>query len=83
MIGISYDPKIDAFLRYVGEGGALDIRALSEGQLEAAADAVIADAGLIRERLNKNTAELRRLALEDCSAVKTLLDGSDTALQKG
>lgn len=83
MIGISYDPKIDAFLHYVGEGGALDIRKLKTGQLEAAAEAVLSDSANIRLRLTKNAAELRRLALEDCAAVKMLLDGTDSDFAKG
>ncbi len=70
IIGISYDPKIDAFLDYIGERERLlDIRKLSAGQLTAAVESVRADSDAIRERLCARADELRLIAKTDCDAV--------------
>ena len=75
MLGISYDPKIDAFLDYIGEGEALDIRNLSRGQLVTAADAIMADKDAVRARLACTGAKLRALAKEDRDAVERCFYG--------
>ncbi len=74
MIGISYDPKIDAFLDYIGEKERmLDIRALIAGQLSAAVDSVMSDKTEIRNKLNARASELRKAASKDCDAVISLM----------
>ncbi len=66
MLGISYDPKIDAFLDYIGESKrTLDIRTVSEGQLFDAAVSLIADAPTIKEKLVSVSAELKKKAVLD------------------
>ena len=75
MLGISYDPKINAFLEYVGQSDRmLDIRYFGEGELFLAADALISDAQAIRERLSGVVDALRIKASEDCDTVLRLLD---------
>lgn len=75
MLGISYDPKIGAFLEYVGQSDRmLDIRSLGDGELLLAADSLIADADAVRERLSGVVDELRIKAREDCDAVIRLLN---------
>ena len=70
IIGISYDPKIDAFLDYIGERDRLlDIRKLSAGQLTSAVESVRADSDTIRKRLYARADELRLIAKTDCDAV--------------
>ena len=74
MLGITYDPKIDAFLDYIGESERmLDISSLSDGELEAAADKLLSDAAAIRERLVLTAEELRKKASLDCDAVVRIL----------
>ena len=74
MLGISYDPKIEAFLNYIGERKRmLDIRALSVGQLESAVDSAISDAPIVRAKLTECSAEFRTKAKNDCNAVIELI----------
>lgn len=74
MLGISYDPKIDAFLDYIGESArTLDIRTLSEGQLSCAADGIMENADEIRRRLAVISAELKIKAESDRVAAAELL----------
>lgn len=75
MIGISYDPKIDAFLDYIGQRERLlDIRTLGEGEILAATDALISNEADVRAHLGTLAKELRGKALTDCDAVKTVLN---------
>ena len=69
MIGISYDPKIDAFLDYIGQKKfCLDVRNVAESELLSAADAVMADREGIAEALRTVSDRMRRLAASDCEA---------------
>ncbi len=73
MLGISYDPKINAFLEYVGQiERMLDIRYLNDGELFSAADELYIDAPTIREQLSATALELRKKAMEDGDAVMKL-----------
>ncbi len=83
MIGISYDPKIDAFLKYVGEGSALDIRNLQRGQLCFAADEVMVNSENIRRRLKESSEKFKKLALCDCAAVGVLVGADASEGQRG
>ncbi len=76
-IGISYDPKIDAFLDYIGGEDALDIRNLREGELTLAADKLMADYESVCVRLKDTAQKMRSLARLDCAAVKVLLDNKN------
>lgn len=74
MLGISYDPKIDAFLDYIGERGVtLDIREIKPGELKSAADRLIRDRELIASRLSGISAELKEKALLDRKAAAELM----------
>ena len=72
MVGISYDPKIDAFLEYLGEGKSLDVRTIAAGELYSAASELLKDRGARSERIKSRSAELRELALTDCEATVKL-----------
>lgn len=74
MLGISYDPKINGFMNYIGEGERiLDIRKPRAGELEAAIDSLIADSASMRGRLSAVSEKMKRLAEEDCDSVPLLL----------
>lgn len=78
MVGISYDPKIDAFLEYLGEGKSLDVRTITAGELYSAASELLKDRGARSERIKSRSAELRELALTDCEAtVKLCFDNKN------
>ncbi len=74
MIGITYDPKIDAFLDYINRReNMLDIRTFKQGELVAACEAIVKDEDAIREQLDSFVNMLRLKAYEDCDAVKTII----------
>jgi len=76
MLGISYDPKIDAFLDYVGEnGGTPDLRSLSDGEIFERAKELLRDSDKLRQRLNLRAEELRQLAKNDCDKLAELVGG--------
>lgn len=72
MIGISYDPKITAFLEYLGEGKCLDVRNIRAGELFEFAVCVMKDTEM-RERIKKRSVELSTLAYFDSEEVIKLL----------
>ncbi|MBQ2707714.1 MAG: polysaccharide pyruvyl transferase CsaB [Clostridia bacterium] len=76
MIGISYDPKIDAFLDYIHrrEHG-LDLRSIAPGQLAAAAADVMARQDEIRAELAAQVPALREKARSDCKMAAELFGG--------
>ncbi len=77
MLGISYDPKIDAFLDYIGEGSrTLDIRTMEKGQLADAADILIKNAPEARARLLCIADELKKKAECDRMAASGLANGN-------
>ena len=69
MVGLVYDPKVSAFLRYIGQDLYIDLQALTPEVLQAMLDAAVArgedraamEAGLARlralERVNTQTLE--------------------------
>ena len=66
MIGVSYDPKIDAFLDYIGQREyCFDIRTIAKGELLEAAERVIANRDKIRSELPRRAEALRTLARAD------------------
>ncbi len=74
MLGISYDPKIDAFLDYIGESTrTLDIRTLSSGQLSMAAEGIMENADEIKCRLTVISSELKVKAESDRVVAAELL----------
>lgn len=77
MLGISYDPKIDAFLEYIGEPErALDIRCLKSGQIAARAEGLIGERADICARLAERASELRELARKDCDVLADMIKES-------
>lgn len=75
MLGISYDPKIDAFLDYVGQSDkVLDLRTLSDGQIAERVDDIVYNADNIRKNLCRCAAKLRELAACDCDMLWTLIE---------
>ena len=74
MIGISYDPKIDAFLDYIGQSDyCCDVRTLEPGQLTAAADSIMSRRDELRAGLRETAAKLRARAMSDCERAAELI----------
>ena len=72
LVGISYDPKIGAFLRYLGYGQCIDLSALQEDWLNAA---ISSAAELLpqREQLKEKAAVLSQVERKNIAAVRELL----------
>lgn len=78
LIGVSYDPKIESFLRYLGSGGCIPLSRITEENLTAQVDKAVT---LIpqRERLKENAARLKAVERENIQAVCRLLGYSSNA----
>ena len=75
MLGISYDPKIDAFLKHIGQSDRmLDIRNMRSGELLSASEGLISDSDEIHEKLSAIVDEFRVKAREDCDAVQRIFE---------
>ncbi|MBE6613305.1 MAG: polysaccharide pyruvyl transferase CsaB, partial [Ruminococcaceae bacterium] len=74
MVGVSYDPKIAAFLDYIGQNDAsLDVRTLAPGKILAAAEGVMAREDEIRRKLTSLAPGLRDLAANDADKAAEFL----------
>ncbi len=74
MLGIRYDPKIDAFMDYIGQGSRVfDQKSLEAGILASAADELLGDADAVRAALRSRADALRALAAGDCQAIAATL----------
>lgn len=77
LTGISYDPKIGSFLRYLGCGKCLDLEEVTKEKLLAATDEAVT---LIprREELRGHANRLKAVEQKNILAVKELLGSSKT-----
>lgn len=75
MLGISYDPKINGFMNYIGEGKRiLDIREPKPGALEESIEGLISDSENLRRGLREISEKMKKLAEKDCDAVPHILN---------
>lgn len=70
LVGVSYDPKVEAFLNYLGRKDCLSLKDLTAEMLTAEAEAVLRK----RDEAPKTAKHLRELAQENQSIAKTLLE---------
>lgn len=73
LVGVSYDPKIGSFLKYLETGSCIDLADVTAENLTAAVDQAVK---LIpeRESLKENAARLKAVERNNIEAVKRLLD---------
>ncbi len=64
-IGLSYDPKVEAFLDYAHQFGTFDAGNVSKTELADAAATLIGAREKLCEKVSSRTAELRKLATDD------------------
>ena len=74
LLGISYDPKIDAFLESIGRRPAASVEALDHAAVTAAARQTVATSEQQRGCLEKRIAALREAAQHSVRAALQLLD---------
>jgi polysaccharide pyruvyl transferase CsaB len=77
VVGLSYQPKIDAFLNYLGQVSAGDVLNLDIEELKKIADDVWARKDEIRKQLSVNVEPLREKALENARIAFELISGVD------
>jgi polysaccharide pyruvyl transferase CsaB len=77
LVGLSYDPKNDAFLRMIGEKAAGSTGRLDAGRLTRAARQALAEAPAFRERLLQRMAELTPLSRKNAQLAVDLLKRRD------
>ena len=73
IVGVDYDPKVTAFMKYIGEEGALPFREISreglceliDSALSSPVDGLRGNARRLRELESRNVDELRRLLGEE------------------
>ncbi len=73
LVGVSYDPKIGAFLKYLDAGSCIDLNSVTAENLTAALDEAVK---LIprREELKEKSARLKAVERENIEAVERLLN---------
>ena len=72
LIGVSYDPKVNAFLRYIGQSGCIDLDRLTGPELTEAAEAALSlwdDRSALEERIRR----LRELESTNLTEAQRLL----------
>ena len=72
LVGVSYDPKVTAFLDYIGQELYTEFDSLSEGMLEPLIDEAV-KLGTQREKLMEKAAALRAVEGRNLEAVRKLL----------
>ena len=72
MVGVSYDPKIGSFLKYLGIGECINLKEVTEEKLCKAVDDILGKEGL-KEALLQNAERLKALEHGNIEAVKRLL----------
>ncbi len=67
VLGISYDPKIDAFLEYSGQPKALDVRSITSSEILSALTDIINDHDNIKTEIEAKCEKLKVLAKLDAN----------------
>lgn len=75
MVGVSYDPKIGSFLRYLGLGDGIELRDATEDNLRSALDAALKNPNM-RRNISARARELKELERKNIEAVRELLHTS-------
>jgi len=70
LVGVSYDPKVAGFMRYIGQDRCLSLETITAEALVSAAEAALSGA----DDLAAQAARLRTLALENREAAGRLLE---------
>lgn len=73
LVGVSYDPKTDSFLRYLGLGSCIDLQEVTAEKLTAAIDTAVSETAE-RTKLAQRAAELKSIERGNIEAVRKLLE---------
>ncbi|MDR1530834.1 MAG: polysaccharide pyruvyl transferase CsaB [Clostridiales bacterium] len=74
VIGVIYDPKVRAFMSYIGQETFVDCENIDCERLLAITDSVIQNAGAVRAAIREEAAKLKRLSNKDAEIVMDMLD---------
>jgi polysaccharide pyruvyl transferase WcaK-like protein len=73
MIGLSYDKKVDSFMRYVGEKELCDVRSFTSDTVVKLAENIVDNSAELRERLEEKSSEFADLTNEDAKIIVSML----------
>ena len=73
MIGLSYDKKVDSFMRYIGEDTLADIRSFTAKEIIGMADSIMTNTDSIKSALDGKSEHLRKLSRSDAAMAVKLL----------
>ena len=75
VIGISYDPKIDAFLKRIHQSPGIPVNSITADSLLRSAHALLQSEPQIRQTLSTHTSTLRQTCTQDAKQAVGLLGG--------
>ena len=73
MIGVSYDKKVDAFMRYIGADALCDVRSFTGDAVVKLTDDIIDNSSELRRTLEKKSSEFAVLTNEDARIIVSML----------
>ncbi len=76
MVGVSYDPKIGSFLKYLDGSSCIDLQEVTSQNLISALDRAMEQSSR-KEELKENAARLKELERGNADAVRELLSGRE------
>lgn len=73
-IGLSYDPKVSGFVKYIGASTVIDIKEFSKEKIMSQADKIFANKEEIKANLNKKVTEFKVKAEETAKMAIKLIE---------
>ncbi len=73
MIGVSYDKKVDSFMKYVGSDATCDVRYFEPDDVIKAVDKIIEGRDSFVTKLSEKNFEFKKLSRDDAKAVIAML----------
>ena len=80
-VGLSYDVKIDAFIEYISAGVVADVTDFSPQAVETAAEQVLANYDIMKQKLEERSAVLRKKAKENAEIACDLIRASEDSYE--
>ena len=73
MIGVSYDKKVDSFMRYVGANELCDVRSFTSDEVIKLTENIVVNSAELREKLEEKSREFASLTSEDAKIIVSML----------
>jgi len=76
-VGLSYDPKVSGFVKYIGVNKTVNVEDFTEDKLMAVTEEIILNRDSVQETLNQKLEELKEKALENADMAMELIQKSE------